>query len=228
MPFVRLTFVLLVLLAAGILGLRHLPPEWDPRVPLDLRAAPGPMTGFKLRRLAADAEACFAAFAASGMAPVRVPDRHSETGCVVEDAVLLPSGLRLAPRGPTVSCRVAAAWTLWERHALQPAARRHLGTEVAGLRHLGTYNCRNVNHAATGRRSEHATANAIDLAAFVLADGREVRLSRDWNGGPPEAGFLRAVRDGACRWFRGVLGPDHNAAHADHFHLDMGPWQVCR
>jgi hypothetical protein len=123
---------------------------------------------------------------------------------------------------------VAAAWTLWERHALQPAARRHLGTEVAGLRHLGTYNCRNVNHAATGRRSEHATANAIDLAAFVLADGREVRLSRDWNGGPPEAGFLRAVRDGACRWFRGVLGPDHNAAHADHFPLDMGPWQACR
>ncbi|WP_208534621.1 extensin family protein, partial [Pseudomonas aeruginosa] len=25
-----------------------------------------------------------------------------------------------------------------------------------------------------------------------------------------------------------VLGPDYNAAHRDHFHLDMGLWKVCR
>jgi hypothetical protein len=25
-----------------------------------------------------------------------------------------------------------------------------------------------------------------------------------------------------------VLGPDYNAAHRNHFHLDMGPWWVCR
>jgi hypothetical protein len=228
MGSVRRLFVLLALFAAGFLGLRHLPPAWDPRTPLDLRAEPGLMTGVKLRRLAGDAEACFAAFAVSGMTVARVPDRPSDTGCAVEDAVLLPSGLRVTPRGPAVTCWVAAAWTLWERHALQPAARRHLGTEVAGIRHLGAYNCRNVNHAAAGRRSEHATANAIDVAGFVLADGREVRLSRGWDGAKPEAAFLRAARDGACRWFRSVLGPDHDAAHADHFHFDMGPWNACR
>ncbi|MBC7799003.1 MAG: extensin family protein [Gemmatimonadaceae bacterium] len=186
------------------------------------------MTGIKLSRIAENPEACFAAFAASGMSIARVPNRRSETSCEIEDAVLLSSSIRVDPRGPTVTCRVAAAWALFERHALQPAARRHLGTEVAAVRHLGTYSCRNVNNASSGRRSQHATANAIDIAAFVLADGRDVRLARDWDGARPEAAFLRAVRDGACRWFRVVLSPDYNAAHADHFHFDMGRWSACR
>jgi hypothetical protein len=228
MPIVRRLLVLIILIAAGILVYLNLPPEWDPRKPLDLRAEPGLMTGLKLWRLANEPQACFAAFGASAMTLVRVPDRRSEAGCPIEDAVLLSSSTRLAPRGPMVTCRVAAAWALFERHSLQQAARQYLGTEVATVRHLGTYSCRNVNNAATGRRSQHATANAIDIAAFVLADGREVRLSRDWGVNKPEDAFLRAVRDGACRWFRGVLSPDYNAAHADHFHFDMGPWRVCR
>lgn len=228
MRAVRRLLILAVLLAAGFLLYRHLPPEWDPRTPLDLRSEPGLMTGFKLGRIAANPEACFAAFAASGLPATRVPDRRTENACSIEDAVVLAGDVRITPRGPTVTCRVAVAWTLFERHTLQPAARRHLGAEVTGIRHLGTYNCRNVNHASSGRRSQHATANAIDVAAFVLADGREIRLARDWSGDRPEAAFLRAVRDGACQWFRGVLGPDYNAAHADHFHFDMGPWRMCR
>ncbi|MFC7689888.1 extensin family protein [Paeniroseomonas aquatica] len=117
---------------------------------------------------------------------------------------------------------------LFERNTLQPAAQRHLGSPVAGLRHLGSHACRNVNHAEAGRRSQHATANAIDVAGFVLQDRREVQLAQGWSGAPAEAAFLRAVRDGACRWFNGVFGPDYNAAHRDHFHLDMGPWRSCR
>jgi hypothetical protein len=231
MSGVRLLLALCVVLAlAGgvVVALRYLPPEWDPRTPLDLRAEPGLMTDLKLRRLAREPVACFAAFADSGMTPLRVPDRPSAVGCEVENAVVLPGSVRATPRDPVVTCRVAAAWVLFERNTLQPAAREHLGTEVAGVRHLGTYNCRNVNHATAGPRSQHATANAIDIAAFVLRDGREVRLVRDWGGEGAEAAFLRGVRDGACRWFRAVLGPDFNAAHADHFHFDMGPWRTCR
>lgn len=224
----RLVLALLVLAGLAFLALRHLPPEWDPRAPLDLKAEPGPVTDLKLWRIAREPQACFAAFAASGMTPVRVPDRPSEVGCGVENAVQLPAGVRTSPRDPVVTCRLAAAWVLFERHALQPAARRHLGTEVTGVRHLGTYNCRNVNHATAGRRSQHATANAIDIAAFLLRDGRELGLARDWGGDDPEGAFLRAVHDGACRWFRVVLGPEYNAAHADHFHFDMGPWRTCR
>ena len=228
MPRVRVLLALLVLVGAAILALRHLPPEWDPREPLDLRAEPGPMVGVKFWRLAREPEACFAAFAASGRTVVRVPDRPSEVACELEDAVLLPAGIRTTPRDPVVTCRLAAAWAMLERHTLQPAARRHFGTEVAGVRHLGTYSCRNVNHAAGGTRSQHATANAIDIAAFVLRDGREVTLARDWGADNAAGAFLRQVRGGACRWFSAVLGPEYNAAHADHFHLDMGPRRACR
>jgi hypothetical protein len=220
---------LLVLVAALlVLGLRHLPPAWDPRRPLDLTAPPNALTGLKLHWMTARPEACFAAFAASGIAVTRVPDRRSGEGCAIENAVWLTGALRASPADPVTTCPLAAAWVLFERNTLQPAARAHLGTEVTGLRHFGTYACRNVNHAAAGRRSEHATANAIDIAGFLLRDGREVRLATAWPGSGPEAAFLRSVRDGACRWFRAVLGPDYNAAHQDHFHFDMGPWRLCR
>ena len=33
--------------------------------------------------------------------------------------------------------------------------------------------------------------------------------------------FLRAVHAAACRIFGTVLGPEANAAHRNHFHVDM-------
>ncbi|PTS74531.1 extensin, partial [Sphingomonas sp. HMWF008] len=81
--------------------------------------------------------------------------------------------------------------------------------------------------------SEHSTADAVDIAAFVLADGRRISVLEDWRGNGPEATFLHRVRNGACRLFATTLSPDYNAAHANHLHLDqavrggMG-WTVCR
>ncbi|WP_162530556.1 extensin-like domain-containing protein [Rhodovastum atsumiense] len=210
------------------LGLRHLPPEWDPRRPLDLTAAPNALTGLKLRALQLQPDLCPAAFTGSGLPFLPVPDRPADNGCAIEHAVRLTGPVRAMPANPVVTCPLAAAWTLFERNTLQPEARQLLGTEVTAIRHYGTYACRNVNHAQAGRRSQHATANAIDIAGFVLRDGREVKLAGNWGGSGPESAFLHALRDGACRWFRGVLGPEYNAAHHDHFHLDMGPWRICR
>jgi hypothetical protein len=122
---------------------------------------------------------------------------------------------------------------LWERHTLQPAAQRHFGARLVRIEHAGSYACRNINHAATGRLSRHATANALDVSAFSIAGGRRASVLRDWaatdaNGFAPSAAFLRDARDGACRFFNGVLGPQYNAAHRDHFHLDRGSWGTCR
>ena len=76
--------------------------------------------------------------------------------------------------------------------------------------------------------SAAASANALDIAGFRLADGQRIDLVRDWQGEGAKARFLREVHTGACDSFNTVLGPDYNAAHRNHFHLDMGFWQICR
>ena len=226
----RLLPVLLLALLLGATvasGLLRLPPEWDPFAPLDLRAAPNPLTRWKLAAMGWRPETCFAAFEASGITVARVPDRASDEDCPILDAMRLAGfGPALVPTGPVATCGLAASWAIFAEHALQPAARAHLGQPVARVRHLGTYACRDVRGGS--RRSQHASANALDVAGFVLADGREVSVLRDWDDDGPRGAFLRAARDGACGTFGAVLGPDYNAAHRDHFHLDRGPWRTCR
>lgn len=202
-------------------------PAWDPLAPLDIRAEPNPVTRLKILRLNARPSLCQAALDASEVRLVRVADQPSDRGCPLRDAVRLRGqSAALAPSAPMVTCPLAVAWLMFERHSLQPAARAQFGEPVARVRHLGSYACRNVYGRAQGRRSRHATADALDIAAFTLAGGREIALPGDWGHGPPGA-FLRALRDGACRWFSAVLGPEHNAAHRDHFHLERGSWRRC-
>ncbi len=121
------------------------------------------------------------------------------------------------------------ALAAYERHQLAPAASALLNGRLARIEHLGTYACRNIIHAATGRRSRHATAEAIDISGFVFGDGRRLTLTADWTSSDQaRAGFLRAARDGACRWFGVTLSPDYNPLHYDHFHLDTGGGRACR
>jgi hypothetical protein len=116
---------------------------------------------------------------------------------------------------------------------IQPAAIRHFGSRVTRIDHLGSYHCRRTYGRTAGAWSQHATADALDVAGFRLADGTRISVLEDWSGGGPKAAFLREVRDGGCRLFPTVLSPDYNAAHRDHFHLDMASrgvmgWGVCR
>ena len=82
------------------------------------------------------------------------------------------------------------------------------------------------------RPSEHAKANALDVAAVTLKDGRTVSVLNDWRGdgptGEPGGRFLHALRDGACQLFSTVLTPDYNAAHANHLHIDGAARGLCR
>jgi len=141
--------------------------------------------------------------------------------------------IALSPASVAPSCPVAAAIRLWEWHVVQPAALRLLGQPVRTVMHFGAYSCRRMYGRDTGAFSEHATADAIDIAGFVLDDGRRITVAADWNGEGKDAAFLRAVRDGACGLFSTVLSPDYNAAHRDHLHLDQAErgatgWRACR
>lgn len=234
----RWAIAVLGLAALALAGWRWIDdhPQHNPWAPLRLADPPGWATARKLAALRGDPPACHAFLDRSGVAFTALEPagqgacRRADRGIAAPDRT---SGLVLRPRGAQASCVVNAGLALWLHHGVQPAARRILGTRVVALEHLGTYNCRRIGGGQEGAWSEHATGNAIDIAAFVLADGRRVSLLRDWQGSDAEARFLRAARASACDSFATVLSPDYNAAHADHFHLDQAGgrrrmWRVCR
>ena len=116
-------------------------------------------------------------------------------------------------------------------YALPPtsaeAAYAEYTEELARIETMGSYSCRNI--AGSSKRSAHASADAIDVAAFVLADGRRISLIDDWtSGSTEEQRFLRVIQASACKRFGTVLGPGYNAAHRDHFHLERSGGGFCR
>jgi hypothetical protein len=212
-------------------------PQDLPWTPLDLGEPIGLFTGTKLARLGDDVPRCQSLMDRAGIDYRVLPDRHDSPECGYSDGVTLAKGgarrIALSPSDVGIGCPVAAALAMWEWDVVQPAARDVLGTRIARIDHFGSYNCRRMYGRDTGSWSEHATANAIDIAGFRTANGHRITVAKDWKGSDAEARFLRRVRDGACRLFSTVLSPDYNAAHRDHLHLDQaarGAWggRSCR
>lgn len=157
-----------------------------------------------------------------------LPDRTFAGQCSALGAVQLRDiGTPVTNLG-AMTCNLGYAFTLWVQSDLQVPAMGEFGSPVVKVETMGTYNCRNVNGAATGRLSEHAFANAVDVSAFILQDGRRISVLGGWNGDEREGRFLRTVRNSACRRFNTVLSPDYNSAHRDHLHFDMGRGPFCR
>ena len=136
----------------------------------------------------------------------------------------------------------------FEQLVLEVAADVY-GRAPARLRHLGAYSCR-ATRTRSARLSEHALGNAIDVVGFDFARAGkteplhaglprelrgafQVRVARHWHatGRSPSAAvhqrFLHALAErlgDRSDVFRGMIGPSRSD-HADHFHLDMGPWR---
>jgi hypothetical protein len=224
---------ILLLAAAGALALAlhmawlRIPPNWAPWGEVTLDEPPSWFARLQINSLSRDAAACRATLDRSMLEYRPVPERPLRDGCGIEGGVRPVRSQVPYGGGFTATCPLMAA-LYWYEARLDALARRHLGSGLARIEHLGTYACRNVDSADTGRRSQHATANAIDLSGFRLADGRTVSVLRHWGGDDPRGRFLAAARDEACRFFNTVLGPEYNAAHADHLHLDLGPSRLCR
>ncbi|HWW57480.1 MAG TPA: extensin family protein [Sphingopyxis sp.] len=228
-------FAVAVLLAIGaILGMQWVRahPEHIPGVRFELAHPRGWATHGKLVALASDDTACFAAFDRAEAGYLRRPAVGNDV-CRASQRMIL-TGNRFAPTmrpaNAAPGCAVTAAMIVWNRDVVQPLAEKHFGQKVVELENLGSYNCRKI--AGGQAQSEHSTANAIDISAFILADGTRITLINDWKPGDRRSEFLHEVRDGSCGLFSTVLSPDHNAAHANHFHFDMAArtagWTVCR
>ena len=127
----------------------------------------------------------------------------------------------------TTSCPMAANLARWFSQSVQPLALKHFGKKVQQIRNVSSYVCRNRYGDTKTRISEHAYANALDIAHFELQGGEKISVLKDWDIGEGEpsqkSAFLHAVHKSACEHFGTVLGPDANAAHKDHFHLDKAP-----
>lgn len=206
-------------------------PEHVPTARFELAHPQGWATRSKLLGLAGDPDACFAAFDRVDAGYLRRPPMGGG-GCLADQRMILTGNAlipTMAPAEVAPSCAVTAAMALWYRDVVGPLAQRHFGQKVVRIENLGSYNCRNIRGGK--QLSQHSTANAIDVSAFVLADGTRVSVINDWSDGGAKAAFLHEVRDGACDLFSTTLSPDYNRAHADHFHLDLavrkGNWTKC-
>ena len=151
-----------------------------------------------------------------------IPDIRGANGCGGEDlvrleAILLPDKRQVSVKPAAVlRCTMAAALADWIRNDVAPLAAG-LGSTVSELDNFNSYECRGRNRIAGARLSEHGRANALDIRAFKLANGRSISLTD--RAVPRE--LREAVLHSVCARFPTVLGPGSDWYHEDHIHLDL-------
>lgn len=220
--------LLLVVLGAGYAGWLLMPRHYNPFTPLSLDDPAGRITQFKLRRLTPDQCATLLEEAnRRGWLSSR-PVADSGGPCPLSGAV------RVSDFGPVrlsssflASCPLALSSALFIHQQARPLTLRLMNSELRQVDHLGSFACRNIYHRENARRSEHATADALDISGFRLADGRAMTITRGWHA-PASGPWLRALLSASCGYYGNGLGPEYNAAHGNHFHLGMRGYGLCR
>ena len=145
---------------------------------------------------------------------------HVQVAGVINGVNFRPSNFTNAPSTLKVQCGVALA--LWDMAEL--AKTRGITDFV----HYGTYNCRTIS--GTNTLSQHAYANAIDIAGVQTSTGARYTLLSHWEydtntpttpGGQLLYWLAHTMHD--QQMWNIILTPEYNAAHADHFHIDLTP-----
>ena len=219
--------IVFILVAVATVGYRWLPSHYNPFTPLSLDDPPGPITQYKLRRLTP--EACASLLSqANQKALIRTqPVADSAGACPLHNVV------RVRDFGPVslnssflASCPLALSSALFVSQQARPLTKTWTGSELTRIEHLGSYACRNIYHRPDARRSEHASAEALDISAFQLANGERVTILRGWRSTKTQP-WLQALLTASCGYYGNGLGPDYNAAHANHFHLGVRGFGLC-
>jgi hypothetical protein len=152
--------------------------------------------------------------------PVYQPPQRAPLGPARTPQMMVASPATLTPAA-TLACPIVSALDRWVSDGVQPAAMRWFNSQVVEIKQISSYSCRGMVGSGGSGISEHAFGNALDIAAFTLADGRRVTVQEGWHGSPEEQGFLRDVHLAACDNFNTVLAPGYNAAHYNHIHVDL-------
>ncbi len=147
------------------------------------------------------------------------------------------SGVDILPPAE-MNCNMAEALHGWISSSAVPAAKQHLKRKLVKINNASAYVCRRRNGAASGKLSEHAKANALDISTLGFDDGSSINIKGDWSGLKQLVGlsaqgnFLRHIRRDACIRFTTVLGPGSDRYHGDHFHIDVAKrkngYRICQ
>jgi hypothetical protein len=168
------------------------------------------------------------------LAPIGKPG-----GCGAPAPLLVSSiaGVDIQPPAQ-FTCDMAEALHGWLSNSVKPLAQQHLKKRILTINNASAYVCRRRNGLANGKLSEHAKANALDIATLGFDDGSKITIKGDWSGLKQMVGlsgkgtFLRLIRRDACIRFTTVLGPGSDRYHGDHFHLDVARrkngYRICK
>ncbi len=156
----------------------------------------------------------------NGLRGYHVKRISGKGGCGIKNPVKLTEvdGVKMT-REVSIGCNTAKAFYSWMQNSAKPAVGRK-GGGLGKVQIIAGYSCRNRNSAKSGKLSEHAKGNALDIAGFVLKDGTTLSVLRDWRG-RSKGRILKQMHKTACGPFKTVLGPNANRFHQDHFHFDV-------
>lgn len=171
---------------------------------------------------APQASACRQALTEAIAIAPSIPDIHGAGGCGGEDlvrleAIVLPDQRLVSVKPAAIlRCAMAAELADWIRTDIAPLAVS-LGSTISDLDNFDSFECRGRNRIVGARLSEHGRANALDVRALKLANGRSISLT--------DRTVPRDVREtvlhSVCARFSTVLGPSSDWYHEDHIHLDL-------
>jgi hypothetical protein len=159
---------------------------------------------------------------------------RGENGCGIENPVRLTGlagNISIAP-DTEMRCETALQFARWMKESVVPSLAVAIpGERMKSVQQASTYVCRKRNGAETGKISEHAFGNAIDIAGFTLDSGKTVTIEPRERGSTLEDAFQRTITAAACLYFTTVLEPGSDAAHENHLHLDVkgrkGGYRYC-
>lgn len=199
----------------------ELPPDW--KRPAATKPLSDPRSGISpAEKMPAEETACRERLKTLGAEFEEAKAKHDDVlGCSLPYPLMLKKLGQAVEVTPDVEldCAIAETMSHFVKDVVAPAAKAELGQELKSISQASGYVCRPRN--GSSKLSEHAFGNALDIAAFTLADGTTVEIGK--TSSPPQAKLIDLIRKAACGPFKTVLGPGSDADHALHLHLDLAP-----
>ena len=172
----------------------------------------------------ADLAACFAELKTLGVAFTEATALDDGNGCGIDRPITVTSlggGVSLTPEG-TMRCETALQFARWTANVIVPSLRQARPDEtLAAVNQASTYVCRKRNSAETGKISEHARGNSVDISGLTFKSGTTFSIEPRMQDSTLDGALQRAITAAACLYFTTVLDPGSDAAHETHLHLDI-------